>query len=100
MVPTACRSGEAWNEGRFADAKFDAEPGEALAIADADERGTVMPRIERIVQDEGVLIRPGRRALHDHAGPRVHGVEVHSSREHHHCGWWMSALRRRRTNEG
>ena len=63
VLALAYRSGEAWNEAGFENAEFDAALVEALAIADAGKRSEVMARIEKIMQDEGVIIQPYWRTL-------------------------------------
>ena len=85
----AYRSGEAWNESAFANAEFDAALAEAMAIADADKRRVVMEKVEKIMQDEGVMIQPYWRSLFRHAKEGVN-VEMHPSFEHHHYKWSMA----------
>jgi peptide/nickel transport system substrate-binding protein len=65
LLALAYKSGEAWNETAFANAEFDAALGEALSISDAEKR-KVMERIEKIMQDEGVMIQPYWRSLYRH----------------------------------
>jgi len=58
VLALAYKSGEAWNESAFSNAEFDATLNEALAIADADQRREVMAKLEKIMQEEGVVIQP------------------------------------------
>ncbi|MBP1804244.1 ABC transporter substrate-binding protein [Rubellimicrobium aerolatum] len=85
----AYKSGVAWNETAFANAEFDAALAEASSITDAEARRAVMARLQRILQDEGVVIQPYWLALYRHATPRVRGAEQHPIYEHHHYKWWM-----------
>ncbi len=87
ILALAYRSGEAWNESAFASADFDAALAEALAIADADKRRSVMERIEKIMQDEGVIIQSYWRSLYRHYKDTVTGVDMHPTFEHHHDLW-------------
>ncbi len=66
VLALAYRSGEPWNESAFANAEFDTLLGEALAIADADQRREVMAKLEKIMQDEGVIIQPYWRSIYRH----------------------------------
>jgi peptide/nickel transport system substrate-binding protein len=91
VLALAYRSGEAWNETAMANPEFDAALGEALSIADAEKRRVVMEKIERIMQDNGVLIQPYWRSLFRHTSPNVRGAEKHATFEHHHYKWWVAA---------
>ena len=91
ILALAYSSGVAWNETAFANAEFDALLAEAMSIADADKRREVMAKIEKIMQDEGVLIQPYWRSLFRHAKPNVKGAEMHPTFEHHHYKWWLDA---------
>ncbi|MCE8520836.1 ABC transporter substrate-binding protein [Ruegeria pomeroyi] len=89
ILNVAYRSGEAWNEFGWENSEFDALLDEALAIADADKRRTVMAKIEKLIQDEGVTIQPYWRALYRHTKPGLIGCEQHLTFDHHHykMGW-------------
>ena len=83
VLALAYRSGEPWNETAFSNAEFDAALAEALAIADADERRTVMAKLEQIMQDEGVIIQPYWRSIYRHHRENVVGAEMHPTFEIH-----------------
>ena len=87
----AYRSGEAWNEFGWANPEFDALLTEALSIADADKRRTVMAKMEALIQEEGVTIQPYWRSLYRHMRPGIVGTDMHISFEHHHYKWGFSA---------
>ena len=89
VLALAYRSGEPWNESGFSNPEFDAALTEALAIADADARREVMARIQKIMQDEGVIIQPYWRSTYRHAKPEVIGAEMHPTFEIHvyKLGW-------------
>ena len=77
VLALAYRSGEAWNESGFANAEFDEVLEKAMAIADADERRTLMKRLQEIMQEEGVIIQPYWRSTFRHFKPEVVGAEMH-----------------------
>ena len=83
VLALAYRSGEAWNESAFANADFDALLDEALSIADADKRREVMAKIEKLMQDEGVILQPYWRSVYRHYKPNVIGAEMHPTFEIH-----------------
>ncbi|WP_343078911.1 ABC transporter substrate-binding protein [Ostreiculturibacter nitratireducens] len=91
VLALAYKSGVAWNETAFANAEFDAALAEAMSIADADQRREVMAKIEKIMQDEGVLIQPYWRSLYRHFKENVKGADMHPTFEHHHYKWWIEA---------
>ncbi|PZO81227.1 MAG: diguanylate cyclase [Mesorhizobium amorphae] len=81
VLALAYRSGEAWNESGFSNAEFDKKLGEALAIADVEKRRTVMADVERILQDEGVIIQPFWRKFFNHSVAAVKNHGMHQSNE-------------------
>lgn len=91
VLALAYRSGEAWNESAFANADFDAALAEALSIADVEKRRAVMEKVERIMQDEGVMIQPYWRSIYRHFDPKVKGADMHATFEHHHYKWSIAA---------
>lgn len=91
ILAVAYRSGEAWNEAHFSNAEFDSLLSEALSIADADKRREVMAKLEKIMQDEGVLIQPYWRSIYRNFDPKVKGCDMHATFEHHHYKWWIDA---------
>lgn len=83
VLALAYRSGESWNETGYANPEFDALVAEALAIADNVARRDVMARIERLLQDDAVIVQPYWRSLYRHYRPGVTGAEMHPSFEIH-----------------
>ena len=83
VLALAYRSGEAWNEAGYSNPEFDTKLNEAMSIADADARRKVMKDIEKIMQDDGVIIQPYWRSLYRHFKPGVTGAEMHPSFEIH-----------------
>ncbi|MGQ0609524.1 MAG: ABC transporter substrate-binding protein [Paracoccaceae bacterium] len=91
ILALAYRSGEAWNEAGMANAEFDALLAEALSIADADKRRVVMEKLERIMQDTGVMVQPYWRSIYRNFDAKVMGADMHPTFEHHHYKWSVSA---------
>jgi peptide/nickel transport system substrate-binding protein len=83
VLALAYRSGEPWNESAFANDEFDTLLAEALSIADADQRRDVMARLQKIMQDEGVVIQPYWRSIYRHHKTNVIGAEMHPAFEIH-----------------
>ena len=91
VLALAYRTGEAWNETAMANAEFDAALAEAMSIADAEKRKVVMEKVERIMQDTGVMVQPYWRAIYRHFDPKVKGADMHATFEHHHYKWSIAA---------
>ncbi|MDN2579279.1 ABC transporter substrate-binding protein [Aquibium sp. ELW1220] len=89
VLAIAYRTGEAWNEAAFSNPEFDALVGEALAIADAEKRKVVMEKIEKIMQDSGILIQPYWRKLYNHSVPAVKNHGMHPTFEHDFGKVWL-----------
>ena len=83
VLSLAYRSGASWNETAFSNEEFDALLGRAMSIADAEERSTVMADIERMMQDQGVVIQPYWRSIYRHSVDTVIGAEMHPMFEIH-----------------
>ena len=83
VLALAYRSGEPWNETGFSNAEFDETLSQALAIADADTRRELSAKLQRIMQDEGVIIQPYWRSTYRHARPELVGAEQHPTFEIH-----------------
>ncbi|MFT6605460.1 MAG: peptide/nickel transport system substrate-binding protein [Halocynthiibacter sp.] len=91
VLALAYRSGEAWNEAAMANPEFDTLLTEALSIADADARREVMAKLEKIMQDDGVMIQPYWRSTFRHFKDTVHGTDMHPTFEMHVYKWWIEA---------
>ena len=87
----AYRSGVAWNETGFADPEFDALLDRAFAIPDADERRVLMEKMQKILQDSGILIQPYWRKTYRHMTPAVKGLVMHQTFEIHLEKAWLDA---------
>lgn len=83
VLALAYRSGEPWNEAGFSNEEFDTLLAEAMSIANADERRTVMAKLQTIMQDEGVIVQPYWRSIYRHHAPNVVGAEMHPTFEIH-----------------
>ncbi len=80
-----------WNETAMANPEFDSLMAQALSVSDAAARSVLCGQMEKILQDEGIMIQPFWRSLFRHAKANVVGVEMHPSFEHHHAEWSLSA---------
>ena len=91
VLSLAYRSGEAWNEAGYANAELDGWINEALTIADAEKRKGVMEKIEKHLQDSGIIIQPYWRKLYNHHAPEVMNFEMHPTFEHDFGKVWIAS---------
>lgn len=77
IMALAYKSGAAWNESAFSNAEFDSLLEQGLSIADADARREIMAKIEKIMQDEGVVIQAYWRSVFNHSNGKFANVDVH-----------------------
>jgi len=85
----AYKSEVPWNETAFSNADFDKGLAKALATPDAKERSVVMKDLQKILQDEGIIIQPYWRSIYNHTRPAVNGAEVHQAFEFHPDRAWL-----------
>ena len=91
VLALAYRSGEAWNETGFANAEFDSLLSKALAEPNVEKRRTIMAKLEKIMQDEGVTIQPYWRSLYRHTKPNVMDAAMHPTFEIHPDAMWLNS---------
>jgi peptide/nickel transport system substrate-binding protein len=77
IMALAYKSGAAWNESGFSNAEFDTLLEQGLSVADADARREIMAKMQKIMQDEGVLIQPYWRSVFNHSNGKFTSVDVH-----------------------
>ncbi len=85
------RSGEPWNETAFSNEEFDTLLTESYAIADADKRRVVMEKMEKIIQDLGIIIQAYWRSTFRHMTEDVNGLVMHPTFEIHLEDTWLAA---------
>ncbi len=75
----AYRTGGAWNESRFSNADFDAALNKATGIVDPKQRAAAMENVERILQDNAVMVQPFWSDRFGAASNKVRGFRLHPS---------------------
>ncbi|HEY0213213.1 MAG TPA: ABC transporter substrate-binding protein [Paenirhodobacter sp.] len=75
----AYRSGGSWNESHFANAAFDAALDAAMAQVDPDARKAAMERVERILQENAVMVQAFWPEPMSAAAQNVRGFVLHPS---------------------
>ena len=68
---------------------FDDGLAKALATPDPKKRSVEMEKLQKILQDEGIIIQPFWRSIYNHTRPNVKGAEVHQAFELHPDRVWL-----------
>lgn len=85
----AYREGAAWNETHYANPEFEKALDEASTILDPNERRKKMEEVERILQNDSVMVQPFWRTQYTAAASHVKGYEAHPTQYHQFQNVWL-----------
>ena len=85
------RSGVPWNESNYANPEFDAALDDAGATLDVNERKAKMEKVEKILQDDAVIIQPLWRSVFTGGSTKVHNFEMHPTIYHQLNNVWVES---------
>lgn len=80
VLGLAYRTGVPWNESSYANPEFDAALTEAESTLNVKARRAKMEKVEKILQDDAVLVQPFFRAVFTAIRDNVKGFEMHPTR--------------------
>ncbi len=80
VLGLAYRSGVPWNESSYANPEWDAALTEAESELDVESRRVKMEKVEKILQDDAVLVQPFFRSVFTAVRDDVVGFEMHPTR--------------------
>jgi peptide/nickel transport system substrate-binding protein len=80
VLGLAYRTGVPWNESSYANPEFDAALTEAESTLNVKQRRAKMEKVEKILQDDAVLVQPFFRAVFTAVRDNVVGFEMHPTR--------------------
>ena len=83
------RSGQSWNETRYANPTFDAKLDTANGLLDPNERRAVMEEVQRILQDDAIMVQPFWRNQYVATRTRVRGYQSHPTQYHQFQDVWL-----------
>jgi peptide/nickel transport system substrate-binding protein len=87
----AYRSGVPWNETAYANPEFDRLLTQAESTLDADERRKKMEAVERMLQDDAIMVQPFFRAVFSAVTTKVKGYRTHPTLYHQFNNVWIDA---------
>jgi peptide/nickel transport system substrate-binding protein len=84
------RSGQAWNETRYANPEFDAKLATANGLLDPNARREVMAEVQRILQRDALMVQPFWRNQYVATRSRVRGYKTHPTQYHQFQDVWLA----------
>jgi len=75
----AYRGGGSWNESHYKNPEFDTALNKATGIVDPKQRAVAMEAVERILQDDAVMVQPYWGDRYGAASTKVRGFRLHPS---------------------
>ncbi len=82
VLSLAYRAGVPWNESSYDNPAFDAALTEAESILDPKERSQAMKKVEKILQDDAVMVQPFFRSVFSAVKSNVKGYRTHPTLYH------------------
>jgi len=82
VLSLAYRSGVPWNECSYANPDFDKALTAAESIVDPKERSKAMETVEKILQDDAVMVQPFFRSVFSAVKSNVKGYRTHPTLYH------------------
>ncbi|MGD9077973.1 MAG: ABC transporter substrate-binding protein [Desulfobacterales bacterium] len=80
VLGLAYRSGVPWNESSYSNPEWDAALTEAESVLDVEKRRAKMEKVQKILQDDAVMVQPFFRAVFTAVRDNVVGFEMHPTR--------------------
>ena len=86
VLSLAYRAGVPWNETSYNNPAFDAALTEAEGVFDVDARRAKMEKVERILQDDAIMVQPFFRSVFVAVSDRVQNFAIHPTLYHRFHG--------------
>ena len=86
------RSGVPWNESGYSNPEFDKALDEAEATLDVEARRAKMEMVEKILQDDAVMLQPVWRPVFTIINEQVKGYAGHPTQYHQFNQVWLERL--------
>jgi len=80
VLSLSLRAGVPWNESSYNNPAFDKALDEAEASFDVEERRAKMEKVEKILQDDAIMVQPFFRSIFTAISDKVVGFEMHPTR--------------------
>lgn len=90
VLSLAYRSGVPWNESSYANPEFDRKLTEAESLLDVEERRKKMAEVEKILQDDAVMVQPFFRSVFSAVKDNVKGYQTDPMLYHRFNDVWIA----------
>ncbi|GAB4370429.1 MAG: ABC transporter substrate-binding protein [Kiloniellaceae bacterium] len=90
VLSVAYRAGVPWNETGYNNPEFDQALDKAEALLDVEERRKAMAVVEKILQDDAIMVQPFFRSVFTATTNKVMGYTSHPTRYHQFNGVWLA----------
>lgn len=90
VLSVAYRAGVPWNETGYNNPDFEKALDEAESTLDVEERRKVMERVEKILQDDCIMVQPFFRSVFTATTDKVKNFPAHPTRYHQFNNVWMA----------
>jgi peptide/nickel transport system substrate-binding protein len=91
VLSLAYRKGVPWNESHYNNPAFDKALDEAEATLDVAARRAKMEKVEKILQDDAIILQSLWRPIYSVASKKVHGYPAHPTQYHQLNKCWVEA---------
>lgn len=91
VLSVAYRSGVPWNEAAYSNPAFDKALAEAESIVDAKQRAKKMVEVEKVLQDDAVMVQPVWVPSFFAAHNKVKGLAAHPAQYHQFNSVWIDS---------
>lgn len=90
VLGVAYRAGVPWNETGYNNPQFEAALDEAESLLDLEKRRQVMERVEKILQDDCIMVQPFFRSVFTATTDKVNNWPAHPTRYHQFNQVWLA----------
>ncbi len=91
VLSLAYRTGASWNESGYSNPEFEAALDDAEATLDVEARRAKMEMVEKILQDDAVMVQPVWRPVYTMTTARVHNFPPHPTNYHQFNKVWIES---------
>ena len=91
VLSLAYRTGVPWNESGYSNKDFEAALDKAEATLDVAKRKALMEKVEKILQDDTIMVQPLWRPVYTIVAKKVNGYPAHPTQYHQFNKVWLSA---------
>lgn len=90
VLSVAYRTGVPWNETGYSNPEFEKALDEAESTLDVEARRKIMERVEKILQDDCIMVQPFFRSVFTATSDKVMNFPAHPTRYHQFNQVWMA----------